>query len=669
VLPDTSLYSKTFVPKMVGFDDRGCTRTFVGDPITIYNGGNPIFKADTTEACENVDVLFRNFTVLGDSFQWYINDIDTPVSFDREPQIGFSEGVHTVTLKVFNDVGDATELKKTDLITVYKNPTVEMQSKYNFYCEGREVEFLDRSFGDQPIAKRLWDFNNKFNANDTSSLLQPTYIYPNKGTFDVKLWVQDQFGCSSEKVFEKAITIGDPNPITHNGVNYVSYESNNVVSIEILENDTLGTHGFLVVADNSIITPIGQPSTKALKPGQYELRVPSFQTQYSLKAINDCRDTVAIGTKHTPVLLNISEKQGTFFPQLNWTAYKGWNNIGGYTVIRTTNGEDVEEIAYLPSTDTQYVDTLVCDNFYSYYIKTNGPEFDLTSKSTKDTISPNYVGPNGITELITSTVINEKQTLTTWHPHEHPQVSKYMITRTDPNFGTVERHAIVEDTFYYDSVEIFANRDIYQYVITGIDFCQTKADPSIEANTIVLGASIDTFDIKLTWNPFKEWPADKTTYYLERATETSDFETIFSGTNATQYTDNEILDDIDEIFRYRIKAVYGHRESYSNIVKEYPILRIYIPNAFTPNNDGINDVYRVFGSAGQSGSTDLYSNFELVIINRWGETVFESDDLNAEWDGSYKGEPCPIGTYVYYVQFRDKSGLFQYAQGNLTLIK
>ncbi len=669
VLNDTTLYSKTYYPKMVGFDDRGCSRTFNGEPITIYNGGNPIFTPDTTKACENILVRFRNYTTLGDSFQWFVSGIDTPVSYDREPEISFATGVHSVTLKVFNDIGDAVSLKKRDLIEVYENPTVEMNVEYEFYCEGREADFLDRSYGNQPIVKRLWDFNYKFNTIDTSSLINPKYIYPNKGSFDVKLWVQDQFGCYSEKVFEKAVTVGDPLPVQHKGISFVSYESNNVVSFNIPIEDTLGTHGFLVTANDKNITPIGQPSGKTLKAGNYNLRVPSYKTQYQLLALNDCRDTVAIGNKHKPVVLNISEKSGTFFPQLNWTKYQGWENVAGYTIVRTTNGENEEEIAYLSNSDTQYVDSLVCDNFYSYYVRSMGPVFNVASKSTRDTISPEYVGPSGITDLITTTVVDNNKVLTTWHPHEHPQVSKYLITRTDPNFGTIDKHAIVEDTFYLDSTDIFASRDIYKYIIKGIDFCQSAADPSIESNTIVLGIGIDTFDTQLEWNLFNEWPIDKTTYTLERATETTDFEAIYSAQNATYFIDEDILDNIDEIFRYRVKAEYEGRIAYSNVVKEYPILRVFIPNAFSPNNDGINDVYKVFGSAGQSGSTDLYSKFKLVIINRWGETVFESNNLDAEWDGSYKGEPCPIGTYVFHVQFQDKSGLFQYYQGNITLLK
>lgn len=667
-LEDTTKLFEDFYPKMVAFDDRGCSRVLVlKDPIRVYNGAKTRFTSDTTIACENILVQFRNFSTLADSFQWFISGVDTAVSYDRNPIISFKEGTHSVTLRAFNINGDASNFKREDYITVYENPTVEMGVEFDFYCEGREVSFTDYSYGKHLISKRNWDFNNKWNQDDTSSLQNPTYTYPSKGVYDVKLWVQDEFGCQNEKVFENAVEVGDPLQITHDGISYVSYASNNVIKLKIPENDTTGTHGFIISSNNRILTPIGGLSDVTLKPGDYQLRVPSQNSMYQLLAINDCRDTVSVGKLHKPMKLSISEKSGTFFPLLNWTQYQGWDNLANYEVVRTTNGVDLEIVALLQPTDTSYVDSLVCNNFYSYFIRATQPLY--SSNSTTDTISPAYVGPTGATELFTTTVIDNKTILTTWQSHNHPQVSQYVISRTDPNFGFVERHAIVEDTFFIDNIEVFADRDIYKYTITGIDFCLSKSESSMESNSIVVAITRNENDVDLEWNLFEKWPLDETTYYLEKATESTEFETVFSGKGATFYKDEEIFEFEDEIFRYRIKAMYGDRVAYSNVVREYPDLKVFIPNAFTPNNDGINDEYKVTGSGGETGSVAEFDKFRLVIINRWGETVYESNNLAEGWDGNYKGAECPIGTYVFHVEFRDKTGKFQYYQGNITLIR
>jgi len=71
---------------------------------------------------------------------------------------------------------------------------------------------------------------------------------------------------------------------------------------------------------------------------------------------------------------------------------------------------------------------------------------------------------------------------------------------------------------------------------------------------------------------------------------------------------------------------------------------IYIPNTFTPNNDGLNDVFHIYG--------ENISNVILMIYDRWGEKVFSSMDYKVGWDGSFKGKPCEIGTYSYVISYR-----------------
>jgi gliding motility-associated-like protein len=71
---------------------------------------------------------------------------------------------------------------------------------------------------------------------------------------------------------------------------------------------------------------------------------------------------------------------------------------------------------------------------------------------------------------------------------------------------------------------------------------------------------------------------------------------------------------------------------------------VYVPNSFTPNGDGINDVFIPVGNAMDP------ANYHLLIFNRWGEVVFESTDLSQEWEGDVKlGEyyvPDMIYTYL-----------------------
>ncbi|MFM8433478.1 MAG: gliding motility-associated C-terminal domain-containing protein [Bacteroidota bacterium] len=95
---------------------------------------------------------------------------------------------------------------------------------------------------------------------------------------------------------------------------------------------------------------------------------------------------------------------------------------------------------------------------------------------------------------------------------------------------------------------------------------------------------------------------------------------------------------------YRVTA-YKRGEtavtSQSNHAEVTPQQQIYIPNAFTPNGDGINDRFGVKGEG--------ILNFSMRIFDRWGEVIFESDDPTRTWDGNYLGRPVQQGTYVYQV--------------------
>lgn len=75
---------------------------------------------------------------------------------------------------------------------------------------------------------------------------------------------------------------------------------------------------------------------------------------------------------------------------------------------------------------------------------------------------------------------------------------------------------------------------------------------------------------------------------------------------------------------------------------------IYVPNAFTPNSDGVNDVFKAVGM-------DI-KEFKLVIYNRWGEKIFQTQDINIGWDGTYGGTQSPLGMYVWELEASDKNG-------------
>jgi gliding motility-associated-like protein len=87
--------------------------------------------------------------------------------------------------------------------------------------------------------------------------------------------------------------------------------------------------------------------------------------------------------------------------------------------------------------------------------------------------------------------------------------------------------------------------------------------------------------------------------------------------------------------------------------------KIAVPNAFSPNGDGINDVWAI------PALVDFY-NCTVDVFDRSGQPVFHSTGYNQPWDGTYHGKPVPFGTYYYIIN--PKNG-FQKLSGAVTIIK
>jgi len=132
--------------------------------------------------------------------------------------------------------------------------------------------------------------------------------------------------------------------------------------------------------------------------------------------------------------------------------------------------------------------------------------------------------------------------------------------------------------------------------------------------------------------------------------------TVFSFTASSQNVVNSV--------KYKVTAVKKGDPaviSESNVVDVMPDIGIYIPNAFTPNGDGLNDYLHIYGTG--------LKDFSIQIFSRWGEKIFESANPEAGWDGSYKNEAAPSGTYAYKIFARGADGNIINKQGNINLVR
>lgn len=123
-----------------------------------------------------------------------------------------------------------------------------------------------------------------------------------------------------------------------------------------------------------------------------------------------------------------------------------------------------------------------------------------------------------------------------------------------------------------------------------------------------------------------------------------------------QSTDENPVFMFPDTGAYRVELIAtssnGCTDTASQLLEIIPVVAFYVPNAFSPNNDGRNDVFRGFGPAGGR------DGFEFSVFSRWGDRIFYTTNPEQGWDGTHQtsGEPVPQGSYVYYMTFIGPEG-------------
>lgn len=114
-----------------------------------------------------------------------------------------------------------------------------------------------------------------------------------------------------------------------------------------------------------------------------------------------------------------------------------------------------------------------------------------------------------------------------------------------------------------------------------------------------------------------------------------------------------------------VTAPSGCQDTFQQVIDVIPFVEWYMPNAFTPTRDGVNDIF--IGNGNLDGATD----FVFTIWNRWGELIFETNDDAVGWNGrkNNTGRDSPAGVYIYVLRYRTPRGELVQLDGFATLIR
>jgi gliding motility-associated-like protein len=113
----------------------------------------------------------------------------------------------------------------------------------------------------------------------------------------------------------------------------------------------------------------------------------------------------------------------------------------------------------------------------------------------------------------------------------------------------------------------------------------------------------------------------------------------------------------------QVRALGGCTQAVSTAVSATTTYsrEVFIPNSFTPNGDGLNDVLKAYGTG--------IKTIRMMIFNQWGQKVFEGNDPNNGWDGRYNGKDATTGVYMYVATIVLHDGQEINKKGSINLVR
>ncbi len=142
------------------------------------------------------------------------------------------------------------------------------------------------------------------------------------------------------------------------------------------------------------------------------------------------------------------------------------------------------------------------------------------------------------------------------------------------------------------------------------------------------------------------------------------FQTPSSGATGTTHTINGLTGNQTIIIQVRALGPQVCENSILSVPVPATTLsskEVFVPNVFTPNGDGRNDVLLVYGN--------YIASIQLRIFNQWGQLIFSSDNISTGWNGMYKGQQQPVGVYAYTLKAVRQDGTVVIKKGSVNLIR
>ncbi len=589
------------------------------DTITLkINDPLPIKAGPDISLCSGDSVAMGNLPLPNTTYSWQpANGLSNPtlsnpkISLSRN---GNSDTVLTYVLMANNPQISACNLKDSLFVTVKALPKAQFAAKPS-YCAGSAITFTDNSSA--PTGKNITNWNWNFGNGLFNTLQNPTVSYTSGGTYTVVLNVTDDEGCKGDTSVKIQLW---PSPV-------VIFSADTACS-----GDSVRFTNFSSVQNGAIVQSIwnfgdGSPLFSAFSPAHlYPLSASLYTVQLIVTSDKNCVNTTQQITNvyPKPTAAFTSSPVCIYNPALFANQSNGNTNLwdfgdGARSTVRNPSHlftvPGIQQVRLITMTDYGCTDTLV-----KKVIVFDQPKVDFTSN---DTAGCPPLCAQFIPKSLTAT-----DTIQTWD---------WLLNTGDTGEGDTLRYCYQNGGRYSPSLIATSNHGCKD-TLTKNFYIDIYPRPTPVFSLSTHQISIYQLAVRATDNSASEaikWWWD----FGDTQTDSVSKSVIHTYKDVSDYT-----------IQLKVENKFGCFDSTSQRLSVETESDVYIPNSFTPNRDGLNEVFRPY-------STGIFENasYEMTIYDRWGAYIMKTTDINNGWDGNSGSGICQEGIYVYQIFFNDKS--------------
>lgn len=503
-------------------------------------------------------------------------------------------------------------------VTVKPHPIARFYDISTTHCLGKQTDFRDTSVASlgNTVKEWYWEFGN--NLFDT---VQHTFTnYTKAGTYNVTLTVTDDKGCTDDTTMVIEIW---PLPVPDFTVTTACIGD----SVAFLNTSTITSgsviHYIWSFGDGSPL--IDAPAPKHLYPATGK----NYTVQLFVTSDKNCAASVTKPIElYTKPSVSFAANNVCIFKELRFSNYSDGNKSfwtfgdGGTSGVRnpshTYNTPGPKDVKLVVSNNYGCSDSIT--KTITVFPQ---PKFDFYATDTAGC-------PIFITNFFAYADSANTDSITTW---------KWVFNPASIKFGKNVQGAPYTEAGKYSPILIATNVNNCTDTLTKNYYIHVYPKP--EPSFILAPNELSIYDMKTqiidnSSNDVVKWQWDlgdgikelnKTKFYHD-----------YTGATQSQYTVSLIVTN-----------QYGCTNNTQRTLNIRTERAVYIPNAFTPNGDGLNDKFMPYASGDY-----LNADFQMRIFDRWGNKLLFTGDINQGWNGIFKGGLCERDVYVYTIVFTSK---------------